>query len=876
MKLQITSISTGSNPMPPSAPRPTERRSRVVRGVFSLLALSVSVLSPGAIARAQTKPATGPPKAAFSPEQLKFYTEQVRPILKVSCFSCHGAGTGVSGGLSLATHASILKGGSSGPAIDLHAEATKSLIVQAINYQGREMPPSGKLPAAQIAVLTKWVEMGAPMVSEKAGAEAVAPSRIVPPQVNAQTMRFWSFRPVKRSAVPQITGPASRWVTNPIDAFILAKLQTKHLSPAERAGKTTLLRRATYDLTGLPPTAEELKAFLADSSPGAYEHIIDRLLASPAYGEKWARHWLDLVRYAESNSFERDNPKPFVWRYRDYVIRSLNSDKPYDRFIKEQLAGDELPDASDESLIATGYYRIGTWDDEPADPEQARFDALDDIVATTGQVFLGLTVNCARCHDHKLDPIPQKDYYSLLSFFQGTTQYGGAGGSVEENSLRPLGPEAEKRRFAAEDTAYRQRLSVVTHRLTEIYALVKKDLAPVEVEEYHNPDAREAILKKRVPALLSEAIFAEAVDLLKQKKTLDQSPPRGLEQALCVTERGKTPDKTFIMVRGNPHVPGDEVKPAFLSILAPPAAEIRPLTNSVPSSGRRLALANWIASPENKLTARVMVNRIWQYHFGRGIVRSTSNFGSLGTPPTHPELLDWLATEFMRNGWRLKPLHRMIMLSSAYRMSSKGNPEGLKRDPENDLFWRFDMRRLDAEEIRDSILTVNGTLNRLMGGPPIYPDIPAEVLAGESRPGANWEISTPEQKARRSVYIHLKRSLAVPILASFDAADTDFTCPVRFATTQPTQALGLMNSVFSNEQAKIFAMFVIKSVGNRPEAQVEFALSRVLQRKPTAVEMQRGVRFIANTVSKQQIEESEALRYFCVVALNLDEFVYID
>ncbi len=833
------------------------------------LALTVAcIVSFSRLLSAQTSAPPSPP----TQDQIKFYDEQVKPILRSACFQCHGEGANLSGDLNLTSHASILKGGSSGPAVDLKTPAD-SLIVKAINYNGREMPPSGKLQKSQIDTLTKWVAMGAPTSS--AGPAPAAPTHIVPPKVNAQTMNFWSFKPIKRPPVPTVESHG--WVSNPIDSFILSKLQAKHLTPAERASKTVLLRRATYDLIGLPPTPSEVKAFLADSSANAYEKVVDRLLASPQYGERWARHWLDLVRYAESNSFERDNPKPFVWRYRDYVIRSFNKDKPYNQFVKEQLAGDELPNASDESLIATGYYRLGAWDDEPADPEQARYDELDDLVATTGQVFLGLTVNCARCHDHKLDPIPQKDYYSLLAFFQGTTRYGGGNGSVEKNSLRPLGPAIEKARFAAEDADYHRRLDAVGKKsLDAIESSITKDLSPVEVEEYANPKARLGILKKRVPRLVTEADYQRAEELTAQKSALELSPPKGLEQVLCVTEGGRTPDTTHIMLRGNPHVPGDEVKPAFLSVLAPPEPKIELPAPGVSSSGRRLALANWITSPTNQLTARVIVNRLWQFHFGRGIVRSSSNFGSIGTRPTHPELLDWLATELVKDGWRLKQLHRLIMLSSTYRMSSKANRAGLAADPDNDLFWRFDMRRLDAEEIRDSILAVNGTLNPKMFGPPIYPTIPAEVLAGESHPGLNWEKSTPEEEARRSIYIHIKRSVAVPILASFDAADTDFTCPVRFATTQPTQALGLMNSTFSNDQANIFAGFAIHAAGSAPRAQVRCILERCLQRPVTKPEIDRGVQFIKIIMAKNHVSEPDALRYFCVVALNLNEFIYLD
>jgi mono/diheme cytochrome c family protein len=760
-----------------------------------LLGLSVS--------QAQVPNGASPQRSApDAAEQVKFFETQVKPILKANCFTCHGEGTELSGGLRLTSRAGILKGGVSGPAVT-PAKPSESLLVRAINYQGRQMPPTGNLPQAQIAILTRWVAMGLPWTPGEAGA-GNAPVKKGPPPVNAETMNFWSFRRVKRPPVPAVKHPG--WVKNPIDAFVLANLERANLTPVAPAGKAALLRRATYDLIGLPPSPEEVQAFLADRSPNAYEKVVDRLLASPHYGERWGRHWLDLVRFAETNSFERDDPKPFAWRYRDYVIQALNQDKPYDRFLREQLAGDELEQVTPETLIATGYYRLGAWDDEPSDPEQARYDELDDIVATTGQVFLGLTVNCARCHDHKLDPIPQKDYYRLLAFFQGINSYGvRSAESVAANSLRPIAAEADR-----------------------------------------------------------------------NQNQLLKSPPQGLDRALCVTEGGRVPPPTFVLLRGNPHVPGEKVEPGFPSVLAPPAPDIRAPGADAPSSGRRTALANWIVSQDNPLTARVMVNRLWQHHFGRGIVRSPSNFGSLGTPPTHPELLDWLASEFVRNGWRLKPLHKLMMMSSTYLLSSQADPKALAQDPENDLCWRFNMRRLDAEEIRDSILAVNGSLNLKMGGPGIYPTIPPEVLAGQSRPGYGWEKSSPEERARRSVYIHIKRSLAVPLLASFDAADTDFSCPVRFATTQPTQALGMMNSAFLNEQAQVFADYLQKHAGQDATAQVALALRRTLQREPTAKEIARGVKFLRTMQAEHRVSAEEALRCWCIVALNLDEFIYLD
>jgi hypothetical protein len=718
-----------------------------------------------------------------SPEAVRFFEAKIRPILADHCFKCHGEKK-QKGGLRLDSRAEVLEGGDRGPAL-LPGRPEKSLLIKAISHQDPDlkMPPSKKLSKEQVADLTRWVKMGAPWP----GADKASPQ---PPrrgsfQIRAKDRAHWAFQPLKRPAVPAVKGRA--WVANPIDAFVLALLEARGLPPNPPANRRELIRRATYDLTGLPPAPEEVEAFVADQSPGAYEALIERLLASPHYGEKWGRHWLDLVRFAETNSYERDNPKPYAWRYRDYVIRAFNDDKPYDRFLREQLAGDELPEPTADALIATGFYRLGIWDDEPTDRVQARFDGLDDIVATTGQVFLGLTVDCARCHDHKIDPISQKDYYRLLAFFHNINHY------------RNGGP-------------------------TDVWPL---------------PGGRG-------------------------------------EKVLCVTEAGTTAPETFVLLRGNPNVKGPKVEPAFPEVFGAPAPTLPRPARGDRTTGRRLVLANWIAGKDNPLTARVMANRLWQYHFGRGIVRSPNNFGLQGDRPTHPELLDWLAAELIRQGWRLKPLHRLIMTSNAYRMSSRANRAALSADPANDRFWHFDMRRLSAEEVRDSILAVSGTLNPKMYGPGVYPKIPREVLAGQSMPGKGWGKSPPAEQARRSVYVHVKRSLLTPILESFDLGDTDRSNPVRFVTTQPTQALHLLNGEFANEQAELFAARVRREAGADVGKQVRRALHLATCRPPTDADVKRGVRLIEALKAEGGAADQTALKYYCLVVLNLNEFVYLD
>jgi hypothetical protein len=840
-----------------------------MRHVVNRVLPVVGLILPIALgASAAPKPAAVPTPSAIPipADGAAFFTSRVRPILEANCLTCH-SGEKPQGGLRLTSREGLLKGGLSGPAVKL-GDRSHGLLLAAVNYQGRRMPPRGKLAQREIDTLAQWVRIGLPWPSGEAG-NLEPMGHAGPPPVTPETMKFWSFQPVRRPAVPKVRNVA--WVRTPVDAFILKRLEDEGLAPNPPADRAALLRRATYDMLGLPPSPEEVRAFLADTSPGAWEKVVDRLLASPHYGERWGRHWLDLVHFAETNSYERDGPKPNAWRYRDYVIDSFNRDKPYDQFVLEQLAGDEIAPRTPERLIATGYYRLGIWDDEPVDHDQALYDDLDDVARTTGETFLGLTIGCARCHDHKLDPIPAKDYYRFLAFFAGVTRFGGSGRSVEQASLRALNPD-EGRRYDAAVEAHRATVRANLQALAAIEQKVLADLTPVEKEDWRSEDVRTLILKKRVGTLLTQADLDRYATLRDEKRQLQTSQPPAMEAALCVTEIEK-PREMHVLLRGNPRSPGDPVEPGFLSVLAPPQPQIAPAGET---SGRRLALARWIAGKENPLTARVMANRVWQYHFGRGIVRSSNNFGFQGDKPTHPELLDWLASELAENGWRLKSLHRQILLSSTYRMSSRANAVATRKDPENNLFWRFDMRRLEAEELRDSILAANGSLNPTMAGPSIYPTIPAAVLAGQSVPGSGWGKSSPEEQARRSVYIYVKRSLIEPMIASFDGPDPDLPCPARFATTQPTQALGMLNSDFINQQAAVFARLLKQKAGDKPADQVTLALWRVLQRAPTPAEVARGVRLIESLQRNEKATSDAALTAFCLVALNLNEFVYVD
>jgi hypothetical protein len=807
----------------------------------------------------------------FSDDKIEMFEKDVVGILEANCLKCHG-GAKPKGGLDLTRRDGILSGGESGPAVDLTNPA-ESLLLKAINYDGYEMPPTGQLSPQQIETLTNWVKGGLAWSKDGKPLHFEAPREA--PKVNEETKRHWSFQPVRKPSTPEIR---DNWVRNDIDAFILHQLQTHGLTPNPQAEPRELVRRAYYDLTGLPPSPETVDTFVADPSPAAWSKLIDELLESPHYGEQWGRHWLDVVRYAETNSYERDSAKPYVWRYRDYVIQSFNADKPYNEFVTEQLAGDELPQPTPDSIIATGFYRLGRWDDEPADPELAYYDDLDDIVTTTGQTLLGLSINCARCHDHKIDPIPQSDYYSLIAFFRGIRRYGvRSGESVTDSSVTEISRPEHSELHAAAVAQHARELKNSERELKKIEDKVRPDFSGVDKDEFEYEANRVLLIERRKGGLLTEDEVNRYRHFTARRDELRDNPPTGMAKALCVKEDVAGMKPTYVLLRGNPSSPGDEVQPSFPSVLSPPVPAIEQPAKDAVSSGRRTALAKWMTSPANPLTSRVMVNRIWQFHFGRGIVRTASDFGFQGSKPTHAELLDWLAATFAEEGWSMKSMHRLIMNSATYQMSSRGREDALAKDATNDQFWRFDMRRLSAEEVRDSILWANGTLSAdRMYGPSIFTKIPDEVKAGQSQPGSGWGVSSPEEAARRSIYIHVKRSLLDPLLESFDMADTDQTCPVRFVTTQPTQALGLLNSQFIQEQSALFADMVAKQHPESLEAQVRLALRRVTQRNPSQEDVARGMELIKTLQSENQLSLDQARRYFCLVAMNLNEFVYLD
>jgi hypothetical protein len=729
------------------------------------------------------------------------YERDIKPLLRERCYSCH-SGVKQKGGLRLDAGALIHKGGEDGPAIVAGRSGKSPLVKRVLSHDDDErMPPEGKpLPPDKIALLQRWIDGGA----------AFPKDEIVPPTPASH----WAFRAVESPPVPMLKEPAR--ARNPIDSFVLSALERRNWKPAPGAEPRALLRRVYLDLTGLPPTPAEQERFSAAPSAEALDGVIDDLLARPAYGERWARHWLDVVRYADTNGYERDAEKPFVWRYRDYVISALNADKPYDRFVLEQLAGDEMPDASAETAVATTYLRLGHWDDEPADPQADRFDQLDDIVSTTAQAFLGLTLGCARCHDHKFEPLTARDYYGMVAVF---------------NPLeRPRNGRTE--------------LAVPAGSPAQIAALAERDRAIAE-------------LKKQEKSL--------APDVIEQRiRSLREATP-DTPKAYTLREPSAKPPDTYVLLRGSPAQRGAIVLPSVPAVLSRRQPDFPP--SGEHTSQRRLGLAQWIASPGNPLTARVIVNRVWQQHFGQGLVRTPSDFGLMGEPPTHPELLDWLAHWFMHDaGWSLKKLHRLILTSNTWRMSRQTNPEYAASDPENRLLWRMPLRRLEVEPIRDSMLAVSGSLNRKMFGPAMKPRIQQAAIEANTDKEKSWSASDESETARRTIYAFIKRGLVVPMLEVLDLGDTVSSCPKRLVTTVAPQALTLFNGEFVNEQARHFAKRLQVEAGPDLRWQIALAWRLTLCRPPTEKELATMLSF--------RNAEGSALEQICRVILNLNEFAY--
>jgi hypothetical protein len=912
----------------------TIRRGRTIRPVWT--SLSLVLLASVATFFAPL----GAQKAATEKDVL--------PILKDKCFQCHGAEVQM-GKLALHTRAAMLKGGQKGPAL-VPGEAEASPLYRVVAGLDQPVMPAAPLPgltAQEISVLKDWIDQGAPW-KEMAAAQAAAlgagyGDEYTEKEISQEERAFWSYQKPVRHPVPAVAG--ARWSANPIDAFIKQTLDEKGLTPAPQADRNTLIRRLYLDLTGLLPAPEEVDAFVNDSSPKAYEKLVDRLLSSRHYGERWGRHWLDVVRYADSSGFEHDRDNAEAWRYRDYVIKAFNEDKPYDQFIVEQLAGDELDNPTYDSLIATTFYRVGPRVRfREKDNPQYRYDYLDDMIATTFRGFMGMSVNCARCHDHKFDPITRKDYYRTVAMFFGYVNYD-----------HPLAPREEAARYEKAKIEADARIRQLRQEVADIEGPYRK--AEFEKKLATFPEDIQIAVKtpeeKRTPGqkLLAMQILtlnpasatpgrrriqvSPAEDAARQKlldeiaaieKSLPKPPPvaEGIRdgdyrfapdgygdeplpgkgdravygfEGKYVPDAGDRFEVPPVYFAANGLLPYEEeskqpvVEPGFLTVLKagdPPVA-VKPDRPGYVTSGRRRALAEWIASKDNPLTARVMVNRIWGWHFGAGIVPTPGTFGKMGLPPTHPQLLDWLATEFVRQGWSVKQMQRLILNSETYKMASVYYAEGnAEKDPTNTYLWRFPLRRLEAETIRDLVLSASGQINLEAGGPPFFPSIPKSVREGYRQ--GRWELTQEAPETwRRSVYSYWKRGMKYPMFEVHDQPDTNVTAEKRNVSTVPTQALTLLNNRFVLLQSQHFAERVWREAGEDAAAQVKTMYRIALSREPTARELDDNLTFLqtqrdAEAAAGSDSEEAgaavhptlAALTDLADIVLNLNEFVYLN
>ena len=785
-----------------------------------------------------------------SPEAVEFFEKKVRPVLVQNCYECHSVQSKKKkGGLLVDSRDGLMRGGDSGPAL-VPGDPEKSLLIKAVRHTDKDlqMPPKQKLSAGQIADLATWVKMGAP--DPRKATKEPANAKVSPSGMSLEEGRkFWSMQPIKDGPVPRVKDTA--WPSNTVDHFMLARLEASGVTAAPQADKRTLLRRVTFDLTGLPPSPAEMDGFLADPSPGAFEKVINRLLASPRYGERWGRHWLDVARYADTCGNAADFPVPQAHRYRDWVIQAFNRDLPYDQFLREQLAGDLMPSKTEaernERITATGYLamarRFG------GDRVGEHHLTLEDTIDNLGRTILGFSIACARCHDHKFDPFTMSDYYGLYGIFSSTRYpFPGAEVGREQVDFVPL--------LTAESQAL---LKSHQEKLAGIDAEVKK-LQAVEAETKKSPNGPDK--KARVDAAVK--VLAEARKHLAKV----QAEGPAIPTAYAVAEA--KPGNTKLQMRGDPKRLGDEVPRHFPVVLGG-----QELPKDAATSGR-LQLAEWITDPKNPLTARVMVNRIWQHHFGKGIVQTPNDFGRQGKAPTHPELLDFLAAKFIESGWSIKAMHKLILLSKTWQLASTEVPASEKIDPSNDLFWKFTRRRLDAESIRDTLLFVSGELDETATGGHPFPPTKSFGFTQHSPFVAVYETR------RRSVYLMQQRSRKNPYLALFDGADPSSSTGVRLPSTTPLQALFMMNDPLAHNVAAKFAQRVV-AAGKDESSRITLAYQLALSRSPTMDEQQDCTEFLKRyreklTTLRTPAPQVESLTWAALSRslMSANEFVFVD
>jgi hypothetical protein len=799
------------------------------------------------------------------------FEAEVEPLLQRSCLPCHGAESHMSG-LSVVSVESLLVGGARHGAAVKPGHPEQSPLIQALEGKLTPQMPMGKPPLAaeEIGKIAAWI-------------------RTYQPQRQDTAEGGWNpFEKPERPEPPQVKNEA--WIRNPIDRFILASLEANALEPSPEADRRTLLRRVHFDLTGVPPSPEEIEAFLADESPRAYEVLVDRLLDDPRYGERWGRHWLDLARYADSMGFEADREQYHMWRYRDYVIRSLNADKPYDRFVKEQIAGDEMTPKDPNALIATGFLRLGPVF-QTTIAAQLRQMLLDEMTGTVGSVFLGLTVGCAQCHDHKYDPLPQTDYYRLQAFF--------APMEMVEIDL-PFQDKTLARRMEAEKTAAEARLAS-RQRAFEAYEeeLMTKWRSACEGGGCEGEQIAVKNLKDKLLTAIANGLvpnddptfsleekkrFLDLLDYVDGRmggrdmgvfrRQIERHKARAhVVRNLTVSGFNPAPPAQFVRIAGEYNRLGERVEPGFPAAITGSEEPVELPTDTFGNVRTwRVALADWIASEDNPLAARVMVNRLWQKHFGQGIVATPSDFGRNGSRPSHPELLDWLATEFVREGWSMKAMHRLMLTSAAYRQDSRVDSAAAREaDPANRLLWRMNRRRLEGEIMRDAVLAISGRLNGEREGPGVFPPLPEGL--GDSVRIKNftaWEPTEGPESRRRSVYIFQRRQVEFPFLSVMDAPVPQAPRETRPVSTTPLQALTLLNGRLVNEEARFFAERVRSEAGgDSPEALARRAFELALGRPPSPNELSHAKDFLAS-------EPHEGLVGLCRILYNTNELVYVD
>ena len=837
------------------------------------------------------------PLRAQTQTQRIDFAKEVKPILAGRCMLCHGPSMQMSG-LRLDAREAALKAGDSGKKAIVPGDSASSQLILRVSAEeaGRRMPPVGEpLTAEEIESLRKWIDQGAewPETSVVPLSESSHSGNATP----AEEHPHWAFRRLRSVKPPGVKDHS--WVKTPVDQFILAAQETRGLRPNDRASKQKLVRRLYFDLTGLPPSPEEVEAFVADGSPEAYEHLVDRLLASPHFGERWGQHWLDAARYADSAGYEEDRPRPNAFHYRDFVIRAFNEDLPYDTFIKWQLAGDLMVPDNPKVFAATGFLTAGP--DVRPDfvnfRKKDRYDELDDIVATMGSAFLGLTVGCARCHDHKFDPVPARDYYQMLAFFTSTERF-----------ECPL-DKAEGEAYERSKAEYEERLKPVKQKLDDWVKEHKQPMRLEKIAALSISEEEKALL--RMPSGESNSKQKNLLDQFKKEIEISDAALRGklgasevdewnaLADAVKKVENTKPPDipraltlregqpkKAYLLERGDPEREKEEVDCGVLGVLT------RGVPSYLANRRSRLALAEWLVDVEQgagALAARVLVNRLWQHHFGRGLVPTPGDFGLRGEPPTHPELLEWLASELIRNGWRLKVIHKLILMSAAYQQSIEHDERRAKLDPGNRLWWRREPARLEAEILRDSILSVSGTLNRKLYGPAVKPRMDPDAIVYADARYDQWPKDVNEGPAtwRRSIYVFVKRSNLFPFLQTFDAPRAIGSCARRDLTTVPTQGLVLLNDVFVREQARLFAERILWEAAADPASRVTRVYQLALGRKPNQNELRKAEAFLEVQAKQYQDDlgpEStslarsavSALVDFCQAMLAANEFVYVD